>query len=178
VRNSVRHLIAVLVLLAALASAPAAARENSTDLYREGARLARAGRVDESITLFRRVVEISPYYCMGYYGLGKACLYKKGMLDEAIRNLRESVKLDRKLVRGHFYLGMAYFMARRYMESASSFKAAYVYDDTYIEALYNLGVVYEIIEKDYDSTHYYGIYLKAKARVDDDDIRFKPFATP
>ncbi len=159
---------AVLALLALLAAAPAAARENSTELYREGARLAMEGKLDEAITVFRRVVEISPYYCMGYYGLGKACLYRGGMLDEAIRSLKTAVSLDRKLVRGHFYLGLAYFMARRYMEAAFSFKSAYAYDDTYIEALYNLGVVYEIIERDYDSKIYYGRYLDEKYKVEED----------
>ena len=152
---------------------PAAARENSTDLYRQGARLAKEGRIDEAIPKFRRVVEISPYYCMGYYGLGKACLYREGMLDEAIRNLRQAVKLDRKLVSGHFYLGLACFMAKRYMESAFAFKSAYQQDDTCIEALYNLGVVYEIIGRDYDSTVYYGRYLEEKSKVDE-DVAFKP----
>ena len=103
------------------------------------------GRLDEAIPVFRKVVEISPYYCLGYYGLGKACLYRGGMLDEAIRNLQTAVKLDRRLVRGHFYLGMAYFMARRYMDAAFSFKSAYAYDDSYIDAQIieglNVGVV-------------------------------------
>ena len=46
--------------------------------------------------------------------------------------------------------------------------SSYAYDDTYIEALYNLGVVYEIIERDYDSKVYYGRYLDEKYKVEED----------
>jgi len=168
VRSRLVPCCAAAALAVLLAAATAESRENSSELYREGARLAMEGRLDEAIPVFRKVVEISPYYCLGYYGLGKACLYRGGMLDEAIRNLQTAVKLDRRLVRGHFYLGMAYFMARRYMDAAFSFKSAYAYDDTYIEALYNLGVVYEIIERDYDSKVYYGRYLDEKYKVEED----------
>lgn len=165
-RSRTRTCCAALAVL--LAAAPAGARENSSELYRTGAQLAMQGKLDESIAVFRKVVEISPYYCMGYYGLGKACLYRGGMLDEAIRNLQAAVRLDRRLVRGHFYLGLAYFMARRYMDAAFSFKTAYGYDDTTIEALYNLGVVYEIIEKDYYSKLYFRRYLDAKLKAEED----------
>jgi tetratricopeptide (TPR) repeat protein len=168
VRSNLRQCGAALVLLAALTAAPAEARENSTDLYRTGARLAMEGQLDKSIIVFKRVVEISPYYCMGHYGLGKAYLHKYGMLDEAIRHLHTAVTLDRKLVKGYFYLGMAYFMARNYVHAAMAFKAAYKYDDTFIEALYNLGVVYEIIEKEYNSNLYYSRFLDEKFKVDED----------
>jgi tetratricopeptide (TPR) repeat protein len=168
VRSNPLHRAAALAILAALAAAPASARENSTDLYRTGARLAMDGQLDKSIIVFKRVVEISPYYCMGHYGLGKAYLHKYGMLDDAIRHLETAVRLDHKLVRGYFYLGLAYFMARKYVPAATAFKAAYRYDDTCIEALYNLGVVYEIIEKEYDSGLYYGRFIGEKFKVDED----------
>ncbi len=148
--------------------AGAAPRENSTELYRKGARLAIDGQLDKAILIFKKVVEISPYYCMGHYGLGKAYLYKYGMTDDAIRHLKISVKLDRKLVKGHFYLGIAYFMAKHYSQAASAFKSAYSYDDTYLEALYNLGVVYEIVEQDYKSSVYFSRYLGEKSREEED----------
>jgi tetratricopeptide (TPR) repeat protein len=171
VRSRTQLRAAAFFLLAALVASPAsAARENSTDLYRSGARLAMEGQLDKSILVFKRVVEISPYYCMGHYGLGKAYLHKYGMLDDAIRHLKTAVQLDHKLVKGYFYLGMAYFLARNYVQSAGAFKNAFKYDNTCIEALYNLGVVYEIIEKEYDSGLYYGRYLDEKYKVDEDII--------
>lgn len=170
-RNRVVLITVSVVAACALIGAEAyGARENSTELYRQGARLAIDGQIDKAILVFTRVVEISPYYCMGHYGLGKAYLYKYGMMDNAIRHLRTAVRLDRKLVKGHFYLGMAYFMAQKYTEAARSFKTAYDYDDTFIEALYNLGVVYEIMDKTYYSRLYYSRYLEEKSREDDDIV--------
>jgi tetratricopeptide (TPR) repeat protein len=146
----------------------AAPRENSSELYRKGARLAIDGQLDKAILVFQKVVEVSPYYCLGHYGLGKAYLYKYGMMDEAIRHLKTSVKLDRKFVKGYFYLGVAYFMSKKYRQAASAFKSAYVNDDTYIEALYNLGVVYEIMEESYKSSVYYSKYLGEKVKEEED----------
>ncbi len=158
----------VLALWVLSAPAGAAQRENSSELYRKGARLALDGQLDKAILIFKKVVEISPYYCMGHYGLGKAYLYKYGMMDDAIRHLKASVTLDRKLVKGYFYLGLAYFMAKQYRQAAAAFKSAYMYDDTYIEALYNLGVVYEIMEQSYKSSLYYRKYLGEKVKEEED----------
>jgi tetratricopeptide (TPR) repeat protein len=149
-------------------TADAAQRENSSELYRKGARLAIDGQLDKAILVFKKVVEVSPYYCLGHYGLGKAYLYKYGMMDEAIRHLKSSVKLDRKFVKGYFYLGIAYFMAKKYKLAASAFKSAYANDDTYIEALYNLGVVYEIMEDSYKSYVYFSKYLGEKVKEEED----------
>ena len=163
-------MVAAVTLLALLLAATggAASRENSSELYRKGARLAIDGQLDKAILVFKKVVEISPYYCMGHYGLGKAYLYKYGMMDDAIRHLKASVTLDRKLVKGYFYLGLAYFMAKQYRQAAAAFKSAYTYDDTYIEALYNLGVVYEIMEQSYKSSLYYRKYLGEKVKEEED----------
>ncbi|TFH43856.1 MAG: hypothetical protein E4G96_00015 [Chrysiogenales bacterium] len=147
---------------------PAASRENSTELYQKGARLALDGQIDKAILVFQRVVEISPYYCMGHYGLGKAYLYKYGMLDDAIKHLRKSVTLDRKLTKGYYYLGTAYFMAQKYPLAIHAYKSAYHNDETYIEALYNLGVVYEIMEKSYESKLYFSRFLSERTREDED----------
>lgn len=162
---------AAALLAAILLAIPAsAARENSTELYEKGARLAIDGQLDKAILVFKRVVEISPYYCMGHYGLGKAYLYKYGMLDDAVKHLKEAVELDRRLVRAHFYLGVAYFMSKKYLRAAGAFKSAYDYDDSYIEALYNLGVVYEIMEKTYEAKMYYDKYVAEKVREEEDII--------
>src|SRR4030042_3543785 len=129
-RNRLTYLAVIVVMLPVLAGAPVwAQRENSTELYQKGARLALDGQLDKAILVFNRVVDISPYYCLGHYGLGKAYLYKYGMVDEAIKHLKTSVKLDRKLVKGYFYLGIAYFLAKKYPPAAYAFKMAYNYDN-------------------------------------------------
>lgn len=160
----------IIVALFLFSSGTALPRENSTELYRTAARLAVGGQLDKAIPIFKQVVEISPYYCMGHYGLGKAYLFKSGMLDEAIKHLRLSVQLDRKLVKGYFYLGIAYLLAKKYSAAARAFKTAYSFDDTYIEALYNIGVVFDIMDKSYESGVYFNKYINEKIKEEEDII--------
>jgi len=159
--------IAVLISGAVVTAEP---RENSTELYRKGAKLAVNGELDKAIPVFKKVVEISPYYCLGHYGLGKAYLYKPGMIGDAIRHLKTAVELDRKFVKGYFYLGIAYLIAKKYPLAGRAFKLAYTYDDTYIEALYNIGVVFEIMDRSYQSTVYFNKYLDEKAKEAEDVV--------
>ena len=144
--------------------------ENSTDLYKRGASLAVDGKLDEAITAFKKVIEVSPYYTLGHYGLGKAYLYMPGKLDDAIWHLRLSVKLDRGLSRGYFYLGMAYFFAERLPDAASSFARAYRLDDTLIESLFNLGVIYDRMKNSYKAKFYYNQYIQMKNRAEEERI--------
>lgn len=164
-----RFFVIILALIAASAGS-AMSRENSTELYRTGARLAIGGQLDKAIPIFKQVVEISPYYCMGHYGLGKAYLHKFGMLDDAIKHLSRSVQLDRKLVKGYFYLGIAYLLAKKYRAAARAFKTAYSFDDSYIEALYNIGVVFDIMDKSYEANVYFSRYLNEKVKEEEDIV--------
>jgi tetratricopeptide (TPR) repeat protein len=147
-----------------------AQRENSTELYKSGARMAIGGELDKAILVFKKVIDISPSYCLGHYGLGKAYLYKYGMLDEAIKQLKLSVKLDRKLVRGYFYLGMAYYMDGKYPQAIEAFKNAYTYDDTFIESLYNMGMIFDLMHKSYQSTIYFRKYLSEKVKEEEEIV--------
>ena len=143
-------------------------RENSTGLYKKGARHAINGQYNKAIEVFKRVIDISPYYCLGHYGLGKVYLYKYGMLDDAVLHLKRSVSLDKKFVKGHFYLGVAYFLSKKYIQAIHSFKNAYYNDDSYIEALYNLGVIYDIMDDSYHSKIFFSKYLDEKYKEEED----------
>ncbi|HRZ25470.1 MAG TPA: tetratricopeptide repeat protein [Spirochaetota bacterium] len=157
-------------MLAAALCIPCFSLERSSDLYKQGASLAMKGDIDGAIEKFRKAVEAGPYYCLAHYGLGKAYLYKYGMIDEAIIHLRESVMLDRKLARGHFYLGMAYLLKRNYVYAVHSFKAAYEADDSMIEALYNIGVAYDMMGKDYNAVIYFRKYYAEKNNEGGDSL--------
>ncbi len=165
-RNSI--IIFFVVLLTALLLQTAYSRENSSELYKEGARLAVEGDLDAAIRSFKRVIELSPSYCLGYYGLGKAYLYKKGMLDAAVTNLKTSIELDRKFAKGYFYLGIAYLLAKKYSYAAQAFRTAYSLNSEYVEALYNLGVVFDIMEKKYESQVYFTRYFEKRTKKEED----------
>jgi tetratricopeptide (TPR) repeat protein len=144
--------------------------ENSTVIYKKGAALAAEGKVTEAVVIFKKVIEINRYYALGHYGLGKAYLYLPGKLDEAIIHLRQSVVLDRRLSKGHFYLGMAYLFANKLPRAVSSFHTAYRLDNTLVEALYNLGVVYDRMKNSYRAKFYYRLYLQMKYKKGEERV--------
>ena len=146
------------------------ARENSTALYKEGSALAMKGDIDGAIEIFKRAVEASPYYCLAHYGLGKAYLYKKGRTDDAVRHLRRSVELDKRLARGHFYLGMAYLLKRKYIAALHAFKRAYDADSDYTEALYNMAVIYDQLDMNYEAVYYYRRYYDLQRKEESDSF--------
>lgn len=158
---------AALVLMLQLWPFALYSRENSSELYQKGARLAMEGEIDSSIQVFKKVIDMSPSYCMGHYGLGKAYLYKRGMLGDAIRHLESSVKLDRRFGKGYFYLGFAFLLAKKYRNAARAFKMAYVYDNNYVEALYNLGAVYDSMGKKYESQVYFTKYFNERVKKEE-----------
>jgi len=169
-RNRYAGICAVLMIILPICPSVLNSRESSSELYVKGARLAIDGELDSAIPVFRKVIDLSPSYCMGHYGLGKAYLYKHGMLGEAVKHLKASVLMDRKFVKGYFYLGIAYFLARNYLHAAQAFKTAYNLDDSYIEALYNLGVVYDIMDNKYASQVYFTKYYNKKVKKEEDII--------
>lgn len=142
-----------------------AARENSTELYRQGENLARQGKYADAADVFRKVIAISPWYALGHYGLGKTSLYLPGEMDNAIKELRTAVELDSELARAYFYLGMAYYFSEKYMPAVHAFSEAYRLDPTMIEVLYNLGVLYDLMDKSYHSGKWFNRYIEARSRV-------------
>jgi tetratricopeptide (TPR) repeat protein len=144
--------------------------ENSTQLYHKAAKLAIDGNIDESILIFKKVIEINPYYSLGHYGLGKAYLYKEGRIDDAIVHLRRAIALDQRLSRGHFYLGIALMLNKRYVHALHSFNRAYRYDNSIVEALYNIAVIYDIMNAPYKSQKFFEKYIYQRDKVELDII--------
>lgn len=144
------------------------ARKNSSALYREAAKIALSGRIEESIPKFKEALAVNPYYSMGHYGLGKAYLHREGKMKDAIRSLERAVRLDVKNAKGHFYLGLGYLMSKKYVLAVHAFDNAYRYDSTLIEALYNIGVAYDIMGYEGKAGKYYDLFLLKKGKVDMD----------
>lgn len=134
--------------------------ENSTFYYNRGVELFKAGNLSEAEQSFNKSLEINPSYTLGHYGLGRIYMRQKGKVPDAIKHLKRSVSLDPGFVRGWFKLGLAEMLAGRYVESLHSFREAYDRDKTFIEALYNMGVIYDLLGDDYIAFTYYRLYYK------------------
>ncbi len=165
-----KRILPFLVILLIAVPGTLSSRENSTELYEKGVAMARDGRFDEAIEVFRKVVSVSPWYSLGHYGLGRSYLHKEGMQDDAIRHLKRAVALERDFARGHFYLGMAYFLSEKYVYALHAFREAYKYEETLIEALYNMGAIYDMMGKSYESIIYFRKYKEEKEREEEDII--------
>lgn len=137
--------------------------ENSTFYYKKGIEFFQAGNLPGAEQNFRKAVETNPSYTLGHYGLGRVYIMQKGKVPDAIKHFKKSVSLDPNFSRGWFKLGLAEFISGKYIESLHSFREAYEKDKTFIEALYNMGAVYDLLGNDYIAFTYYRLYyLKIK----------------
>ncbi|MCX7678077.1 MAG: tetratricopeptide repeat protein [Spirochaetes bacterium] len=141
---------------------------NSTQLYREGAKLARSGKLDSAIAKFKEAIARNPYYSLAHYGLGKAYLYKEGKTKDAIFHLERAVQLDTKHAKAFFYLGIAYMLHKKMIKAIHAFGNALRCDATYIEAIYNIASAYEMMGYESKAYLYFEMYLAKKERTERD----------
>ena len=165
--NSLPVIIISLLLISRGNSEP---RKNSSVLYQEAAKTALSGDLDKAIAAFKEVIDLSPSFSLGYYGLGRAYLYKQGMLDDAVIYLKMAVKLDKSLSRGYFYLGAAFMLKRRYSDAINGFLIAYEQDKTMLEALFNIGVIYELLQNNHMAQKYFDDYISQKVKKEENLI--------
>lgn len=156
------------ILIPVLVIFPLEARENSSLLYKKGARLAKAGKINESIKVFKRVVALSPWFCLGHYGLGKAYLHRRGHNKEAIKHLKKATELDRTHAPSYFYLGFAYFLGNKKIHAITSFQRAYDMDESMVEALYNIASLYDMMGNTLKAHLYFRQYRVARERGEDE----------
>lgn len=69
--------------------------------------LTAVGRLDESITLGRRTLDIDPLFSLGYQELGAAC-HTAGRLEEAYKMYRRALELDPEQRSSHFLGALLY----------------------------------------------------------------------
>jgi tetratricopeptide (TPR) repeat protein len=134
--------------------------ENSTDYYSSGVEFFRSGNFTEAEKSFKKSLEINPYYTLGHYGLGRVYMLRKDKIGDSIKHLKTAVKLDPGFASGWFKLGLAELVSGKYIDSLHSFSEAYGRDRSMIEALYNIGVIYDLLGDEYKAFSYYRLYYK------------------
>ena len=63
---------------------------------------------------------------------------------------------------------MALMFKKRYNAAIDAFSNAYKYDKSFIEALYNIGAIYELLEKNNKAVQYFDEYLYQKEKKEED----------
>lgn len=153
-----------LLLLILFVSMPLSARVNSSSLYLTGAAAAQKGDYKSAEKIFREVIKESPYFCLGHYGLGKVLLLTGSDMKESIQELQRACELDHSLAKAYFYLGLAYMMAGKRVYAIHAFDKAYKKDPAFIEALYNIGALYDEIGAAAKARLSFARYLSEKSR--------------
>ena len=134
--------------------------ENSTFYYNKGVEFFKAGNMLEAENNFKQAVKVNPAYTLGHYGLGRIYILQNAKIKDAIKHLKLSVSLDPNFAKGWFKLGLAELISGRYVDSLHSFKKAYEIDESFIEALYNMGVVYDLLGDEFKALTYYRLYYR------------------
>lgn len=105
-----------------------------------------AGKNDEAIKEFRKVLAYDPQNTDAYASLGK--IYQsKGNITEAIKYFKTAVQLDRTSVTAHNNLGNAYLQAKQYKNAENEFKTSAKMDPINPLADYTLGILYTQTER-------------------------------
>ncbi len=112
----------------------------------EGSDLFRAGKYDQAIESFKRVVEKYPSNYEGYYNLGLSYMKKKET-DSAITALEKAAELNPQSLDVVFALGESYFVKGEIEKALQSFSRAIELKPDSATAHYDLGLAYYKLNK-------------------------------
>jgi len=144
-----------------------AAEGDSTWYYNTGVIKFNEKKFTDAEENFKKAVELSPASCLAHYGLGRVYILKKEKMGEAILHFKASVIMDPNFAKGFFYLGLAQLFKGKNIDSLHSFSSAFDKDKKYIEALYNIGAVYDMLGDSFKAFLYYKRYVtESKKRPD------------
>ena len=98
-----------------------------------GTKFLYAGRYDEALKIFEKVLEYYPDYIEAYCNAGVAC-EKKGRTDKAIENYLKAIEIEPRNVQAHYNLSVAYWTFGRWGEVVSELKKVLELDPGHGEA--------------------------------------------
>jgi len=77
------------------------------DLFEQAVNAFGEDKLDESIELYNKAIEIDPRYADALHGLGMA-LFSRGRLDDAVATAKRLIEIDNDDVLAHTSLSMFY----------------------------------------------------------------------
>lgn len=108
------------------------------DLIAEAARLGRAGRLDESVAMHQKALEVDPTAAQAHVNL--ISLYgRMGRSDKAEEHYRAVLRLEANLADAHYNYGVFLALDRRHAEAAAAFRKALDVNPFHAQAHNNLG---------------------------------------
>jgi tetratricopeptide (TPR) repeat protein len=115
-------------------------RETARDLLAEAARLGEAGRIDESIALQLKALDVDPGAAQAHVNL--IALYgRTGRPEKAEAHYRAAIELEGSLGEAHYNYGVLLASVRRYDEAARAFRKTLDVDPFHALAHNNLAAL-------------------------------------
>lgn len=115
-------------------------------IHNRGVSLALAGKYEESIVDFSRVIELRPDYPNGWFNRAEI-RYELGHFEQAIPDYTKTLELNPDDVGAYSSRGHSYFRMRKYTEALADYAAAIELDETRAEAYANRGDAYQKLEQ-------------------------------
>lgn len=98
-------------------------KQAATEHLQRGSALAKQGKFEEAIVVYREAIRLNPDFSKAYHNLGMA-LDKQDKLDEAIAAYREAIRLDPTIASPHNYLAKALGKQGKRAEARKHYKIA------------------------------------------------------
>lgn len=115
--------------------------------YRDGARFALEGRLQEAVAAFRQAIAMNPKDGNAHYSIGNVYA-ELGRLDDAIAAYRRAININKKDVEAYNGLGIALHRQRRYDESVEAFERAAELYPKWAEPHFHLSQLYKQVGRD------------------------------
>lgn len=97
-------------------------------------------RIDESIVLYKRAVELRPQYAQAHNNFANA-LMKVGKLEEAMEHFNKTLEIEPGLATTHYNLANCFFLLNRLDEAAEHFRKAIALRPALADAHNNLALI-------------------------------------
>ncbi len=129
--------------------------------YNLGYCLNRVAKRDEAIAAFQEAVRLDPKFKEAFYSLGRALL-EAARYDEAVTALEAAQQLDPTAYPTVFALGLCRYHQGRYQTAIDVYNRALALKET-SEALQNMGLAYDKLDKKGEAAKCYAEAKKLKA---------------
>ena len=94
-------------------------------------------RYTKALDVYKIAVNLDPTDEMIHHQLGKV-YSKRGDSTAAMRHQQQAIAIAPEFAAAHHQLGLLYAQEKRWSDAIASYRAAYAYDATLVEVLYNL----------------------------------------
>lgn len=116
--------------------------KSPTEYLRAGVELEKQGRLEESVAVHLKVLEIDPQQVQAHINL-MSLYWRLGRKEEALAHYRKALAINENLPECHYDYGVMMYQMGNRAEAKKAFRRAIEINPFYAKAHLNLGVIFE-----------------------------------